>query len=53
MDDPGCYKAYVWGEFIHTNTTQNNEQGWLKWSVLQALNGQINDQISSNLSIFP
>ena len=27
MDDAGCYKAYVWGDFIHTKTIQNNEQG--------------------------
>ena len=27
MDGPGCYKAYVWGDFIHTKTIQNNEQG--------------------------
>ena len=27
MDDPRCYKAYVWGDFIHTKTIQKNEQG--------------------------
>ena len=30
MDDPGYYKAYVWGDSIHTKTAQNNEQGRLK-----------------------
>ena len=30
IDDPGCYKAYVWGEFIHNKTTQTNEQDCLK-----------------------
>ena len=27
MDDPGCYKPYVWDNFIYTKTIQNNEQG--------------------------
>ena len=47
MDDPGWYKTYVWGEFIHTNTTQKNGQGWLKLSVLQALICHIKYHISS------
>ena len=26
MDDPEWYKTYVWGEFIHTNTTQTMDK---------------------------
>ena len=42
MGDPGCYKAYVWGDFIHTKTIQNNEQ-----------RTNLQNQISNLEQIFP
>ena len=38
MDDPECYQAYVGGDFIHTKTTQSNDQGQLKMICLAGIN---------------
>ena len=43
----------VWGDFIHTKTTQNNEQGQLKMIFFAGTNLPPENQISRKLLIFP
>ena len=38
VDDPECYQAYVGGDFIHTKTTQSNDQGQLKMICFAGIN---------------